>query len=107
MVDIKAMDAATAYANAAKNLTQNGTAGGVSAGGEGKDAFTNVLGDMLEQVSGATSTSENTALKTMQGQADVLDVVTAVNNAEMVVDTVVAVRDKVISAYNEIIKMPI
>ncbi|WP_081786497.1 flagellar hook-basal body complex protein FliE [Kordiimonas gwangyangensis] len=33
--------------------------------------------------------------------------VTAVSNAEMVVDTVISVRDKVISAYNDILKMPI
>ncbi|MEM9290023.1 MAG: flagellar hook-basal body complex protein FliE, partial [Pseudomonadota bacterium] len=34
-------------------------------------------------------------------------VVTAVTSAEMAVETVVAVRDKVLSAYNDIIKMPI
>jgi flagellar hook-basal body complex protein FliE len=33
--------------------------------------------------------------------------VTAVNNAELTLDTVVAIRDKVIGAYQDIMKMPI
>jgi flagellar hook-basal body complex protein FliE len=37
----------------------------------------------------------------------VTDVVTAVTNAEVALDTVVAVRDRVISAYQEIMRMPI
>ena len=36
-----------------------------------------------------------------------VDVVTAVAEAEATLQTVVAVRDKVIAAYNDIIKMPI
>ncbi len=43
----------------------------------------------------------------LSGKADVRDVVAAVNNAELTLQTVVAVRDKVVSAYNEILHMPI
>ena len=39
------------------------------------------------------------AAKQVAGQADIVDVVNAVNTAEITLDTVVAVRDKVISAY--------
>ena len=41
------------------------------------------------------------------GKADLTDVVTAVTNAEMTLQTVTAVRDKVVSAYQEILRMPI
>ena len=41
------------------------------------------------------------------GKADLTDVVTAVSEAETALNTVVAIRDRVISAYQDIIKMPI
>ncbi len=46
------------------------------------------------------------AAKQAAGQADIVDVVNAVNSAELTLDTVVAVRDKVISAYQSIMQMP-
>ena len=47
------------------------------------------------------------ATKQVAGQADMVDVVNAVNTAEITLDTVVAVRDKVIAAYQDIMRMPI
>ena len=41
------------------------------------------------------------------GKADIRDVVQAVTNAELTLKTVVSVRDKVISAYNDIIHLPV
>jgi len=41
------------------------------------------------------------------GAADLTDVVTAVGKAELTLQTVVAVRDKAIQAYQEILRMPI
>jgi flagellar hook-basal body complex protein FliE len=41
------------------------------------------------------------------GKANMVDVVTAVAESEVAIDTLVSVRDKVISAYEEIMKMPI
>ncbi len=46
-------------------------------------------------------------MKQISGEADLKDVVTAVANAENTLETVVAVRDKVLSAYQEILRMPI
>ena len=43
----------------------------------------------------------------IQGKADIQDVVLAVSNAEMALNTVVSVRDTAIKAYNSIISMPI
>jgi flagellar hook-basal body complex protein FliE len=41
------------------------------------------------------------------GKADLVDVVTAVAESEVAVQTLVSVRDKVIAAYEEIMHMPI
>ena len=43
----------------------------------------------------------------MAGKADIVDVVTAISETEMALETLVSVRDKVISAYEEIMRMPI
>jgi len=41
------------------------------------------------------------------GKANVMDVVTAVAETDVKVSTLVSVRDKVIAAYEDIMKMPI
>lgn len=51
--------------------------------------------------------SEQMSAAAIAGKADIREVVAAVNNAEMTLQTVVTVRDKVINAYNEIMRMPI
>ena len=43
----------------------------------------------------------------MTGKANIVDVVNSVNSAELTLDTVVAVRDKVVQAYQSIMNMPI
>lgn len=105
MADLKAIDAATAYSRA---LNQAAKSGGtdVAAGGDGA-SFKAALTEIIGGVSEAAAASETTSMQAVAGQADLIDVVTAVTNAELVVETVVAVRDRVIQAYNDIIRMPI
>lgn len=55
----------------------------------------------------AVQNGEQLSKMGLAGKADVRDVVLAVNNAEVTLQTVVAVRDKVVSAYSEIMKMAI
>ncbi|MEJ8475427.1 flagellar hook-basal body complex protein FliE [Roseibium algae] len=43
----------------------------------------------------------------VEGRTDVVDVVTAVAETEVALETMVSVRDRVISAYEEIMRMPI
>jgi flagellar hook-basal body complex protein FliE len=94
--------AVAAYANAAK---VGGP--GMAAREEGGGGF----GDLLkEAVGGAVDSlkqSEAASLKAVSGKADIGEVVTAVSNAELTLQTVTAVRDRVISAYQEILRMPI
>ncbi|PCI32189.1 MAG: flagellar hook-basal body complex protein FliE [Alphaproteobacteria bacterium] len=113
-MNIKAMDAANAYANVMKNqgsgngLDKIGSISGISAvRGEGTGTFSDVLKAAITETSTAVGTSAATGIEALNGTADLVDVVTSVQNAEMVLETVVAVRDKVIAAYQDIIKMPI
>ena len=101
--------AATAYNNAAK-LTSVG--GGndpmqvIAPAQEGPD-FGKLLADNLQAVIDSGKTSETKSMDMLNGKADVVDVVTAISQTEMAVESMVAVRDKVISAYEEIMRMPI
>jgi flagellar hook-basal body complex protein FliE len=61
-------------------------------------------------ISGAIETGKEAEAKSMQGiagTASVTDVVTAVSKAELTMQTAMAVRDRVVQAYQDIIKMPI
>lgn len=108
-MSIKQLDAVSAYSQAAKQL-QNGLSGsrdGGTDGAGGSSAFSALVSDSIGDVKNTTQNLEVTSAKALVDQADIVDVATAVSNAEMVVETVVTVRDKVISAYNDILKMPI
>jgi len=111
---IKAMDAANAYANVMKNQgigsgsDKIGSISGIGATrGEGAGTFSDALKAAIVDTGDAVSVSANTGIEALNSKADLVDVVTSVQNAEMVLETVVAVRDKVIAAYQDIIKMPI
>ena len=69
------------------------------------------FGDLVEKaVSGTLDTgraAEAKALAMADGKASIVDVVTAVAETELAVETLVTVRDKVISAYKDILNMPI
>ena len=69
------------------------------------------FGDMVEKaVTGTLDTgraAEQKALSMADGKASIVDVVTAVAETEVAVETLVTVRDKVISAYKDILNMPI
>ena len=51
--------------------------------------------------------SEKETMAAVDKESDLLDIVSAVANAEVTLDTVVTIRDRVIQAYQEIIRMPI
>jgi flagellar hook-basal body complex protein FliE len=93
--------ALNAYASAASRAVQPGAteeSGGAS------------FGSLLEQAAKESidtlHTGEQMSAKAALGKADLTDVVSAVTNAEMTLQTVTAVRDKVVSAYQQILQMP-
>ena len=69
--------------------------------------FAAVLKDAAKVAVGTMKDAETQSAAAIAGKADIREVVAAVTNAEMTLETVVTVRDKVINAYNEIMRMPI
>ena len=61
------------------------------------------MGSVME--AGKKSDGQAQAMAT--GKANVVDVVTAVAETEVAIDALVAVRDRVIQSYEEIMRMPI
>lgn len=102
-MSINMVNATGAYANAARV----GSTPGMDARGAGSSQFASVLKDAARETVGSLREAEHMSLKAAAKEADLVEVVNAVTNAEMSLQTVVAVRDKVIGAYQDILRMPI
>ena len=70
-------------------------------------SFADMLGESLDSAVQAGRQSEAMSAKAIAGQADLNEVVSAVTNAEVTLQTVIAIRDRMIQAYQEIVQMPI
>ena len=101
---IDSMTAARAYLDTAKALSNAQKSPTDEVGGTG---FGNLLNQAVSTASGAGQTVETAMTQAATGRADLVDVVTAVAAAEATLETVVAVRDQVIKAYQDILRMPI
>ena len=104
---IGALDAASAYGrvlggSATSPAHSIGDSAETSSGG-----FGSMVETMITDAAGAMRTAETASAKQVAGKGDLIDVVTAIGAAEMALDTVVAVRDKVVGAYTDIMRMQI
>jgi flagellar hook-basal body complex protein FliE len=99
-----------AYAQAAKMAASAGEIAGAAsattAAAPGA-SFSDLLAGVVNDAVTSGRTAEAKAGGLMKGQGDLVDVVTAVNKAELSLETVVAIRDRVIAAYQDIMRMPI
>jgi flagellar hook-basal body complex protein FliE len=99
------MIAAKAYA-----MVQNQAAaisGPAAAAEAGGSPFAQMVQGAIEQTVNASRSAEVKMTAHAQGKAELVDVVTSVASAEASLETAMAVRDQVISAYQEIMRMPI
>ncbi|MGE0230614.1 MAG: flagellar hook-basal body complex protein FliE [Flavobacteriaceae bacterium] len=69
--------------------------------------FGKMVGEVLADVADSGRAADTAAKAAVAGRGDIVDVVTAISETEMAMETLVSVRDKVISAYEEIMRMPI
>lgn len=70
-------------------------------------SFTQLVESAADQAITVQKQAEHQANLAAVGKADLTEVVTAVANAEVTLQTVVSLRDKVVSAYQEIMRLPI
>ena len=106
---INPANAALAYVEALKRPSVGGAPGGEGAqtGAAGGPSFADMIQDVVGQGVTATRSGERAVVGAAAGDMELLDVITAVANAETTLQTVVAVRDQVIQAYQDIVRMPI
>ena len=69
--------------------------------------FGQMVQEATENVVGTLKESELQTARAVAGAASIDDVLIAVSNAEMTLQTVVSIRDRVIQAYNDVLRMQI
>ncbi len=103
-MSMDAIRAAQAYAQAAR------AASAAPAGAAGETAKLN-FGELVRTAIADTASSLNAgeaaAAQVAAGEASLVDIVTAISAAEVSLETALAVRNRVIEAYQEIMRMPI
>lgn len=95
-MDIRTSVAAQQYA-----ATRPATAPNAEPGGQGG------LGKLAGDFAATLQAGENTAISAMTGGADPHSLVQALAQTELAVEAAVTVRDKVVEAYQEILRMPV
>lgn len=102
---ISPMAAAKAYASVQDAAGIAGSAGKAAAapGADFGDLVKNAISDTVQ----TSQNAEKQMAAQVQGKAQLIDVATAISSAEQSLETVMAVRDQVISAYQEVMHMSI
>ena len=106
----------TGFAAGAYSATQQLMKGGALKGlasvagagaAPGAQGFGQLLSDALNGVAQSGRKAESQAVAAASGKSNLVDVVTAVAESETALQTLVAVRDRVIAAYEEIMRMQV
>lgn len=101
-MSMDALQAARAYGAATRAVrTADETEGA-----RGAD-FGAMVSSALSEASASIGAAETMTAQAAAGQAELVDVVTAVAAAEVTLETMISFRDQAIKAYQEIMRMPI
>ena len=98
--------AANAYASLARLTESSGLAKAAGEGSSGPN-FGELVKEAIGSMTQASRASDAQSQAMAAGKANIVDVVTAVAETEVAIGTLVSVRDKVVAAYEEIMRMPI
>ncbi|MFS2318247.1 flagellar hook-basal body complex protein FliE [Maricaulis sp. D1M11] len=104
MADLSGLKAYQAALQTAQTSIAGGSDDTAQAGGVN---FAGLVTDAIAETEATMQHSEQMMAAGATGDADLVDVVTAVSAAELTLETVVSVRDQVVRAYQEILRMPI
>lgn len=88
------------YRATMKNV-EEGTPGVNKVGG---DAFGDVLKGVLDSTVDSLKGAEKVSMAAVQGKANINEVITAVSSAEVALQTVITIRDKLVAAYQELMR---
>ena len=106
---ITPLAAAKAYAATQQTVAAESALGATAPGGAGGagGGFGEILKSAMSDAVKASKHAESQMAAQVSGKDDLVDVATAVSSAEASLETVMAIRDQVINAYQEIMRMPI
>lgn len=100
--------ATAAYGQAQQLINQGGTATPApQAEPTQAPDFKAMVAENVQSVVETGNRADQMTMDMVNGKANVVDVVTAVSETEMAIESIVTVRDKVIQAYEKIMQMPI
>ena len=88
-------------------MLRQGGSSGMEARDSGGADFSAMLRRAAERAADTMLEGESQTIQAAAGTADLTQVVMAVSEAEMTLETVVTLRDKVVAAYQDILRMPI
>lgn len=94
--------AARAYGQSASIPTKN-----VPSLDDGGVSFSKFMEDSIANSIDTMKAGETMQARAITGEADITDVVKAVTDSELTLQTIVSIRDRMVSAYQEIMRMPI
>jgi len=75
--------------------------------GAAQTSFSQVMSDMASEMVGSLKAGETKSFEGIQGKASTREVIDAVMGAEQTLQTAIAIRDKVVTAYLEVARMQI
>ena len=107
---IELTSAISAYKSAVGRVSEEDTQGlgkAIDAGTGSSNEFSSMVKNFAQNAIDKNVQGERLSAAAAAGKASVDQVVIAVAEAETTLTTVVAVRDKVLEAYREILRMPI
>ena len=94
--------AARAYTNTSSIPTRN-----IPSQNTGGVSFQQFMEDSIADSIDTMKTGEKMQARAVTGEADMTEVVQAVTDSELTLQTIVSIRDRMVSAYQEIMRMPI
>lgn len=103
-MSMDAIRAAQAYAQAARSAA---SASAEPAAEAAKPNFGELVKNAIADTTSSLKAGETASAQVAAGEANLVDVVTAISAAEVSLETALAVRNRVIEAYQEIMRMPI
>lgn len=102
---VNGMTSAISAYNQALKGAMKGNAAAMDSVGQG--GFADLVKDAVQEALTIGINGEQVTAKAVENSTDLNQVVTAVAEADLTLQTVVAVRDRVIEAYKDIVRMPI
>ncbi len=69
--------------------------------------FGDALASALDSVVSAGHQADAQAMRAISGEGNLMEVATAVTHAELALQTAVSIRDRVVQAYQDVMRMPI